>query len=72
MPRKLIASLEDHAARDALIFLDIGFFEVGAAVFARQFGFLARHLARYSAKFSGMSDAEIIDMLKERLKPVRM
>jgi len=71
LPSRFIDTLEDHAENDALVFLDIGFFDVGAAVFAGKWGFLVKHFARYSKKFAEMSDQEVIEELKRRLQPVR-
>lgn len=71
MPKHMIDTLEEHAEKDALIFLGIGFFEVGMAVFCRQWGVLLRHFARYSKKFAGMSDEELLCVLKDRLEPIR-
>jgi fatty acid desaturase len=71
LPRRFIDSLEEHAANDAFVFLKIGFFDVGAAVFAGKWDFLVKHFARYSKKFAEMSDEEVVEELKRRLQPVR-
>ena len=71
LPKKCLETLEEHGKAEALIFVDIGFFEVGAAVFGGQWNFLLRHVARYTKKFAAMSDAEIVAELQSRLKPVR-
>lgn len=70
-PSKLCASLEEHAAKGALVFSGVGFFDVGLAVLTRRWGFLRRHLVRYSAALAAMSDEEVTGMLRGRLAPVR-
>lgn len=44
--------------------------QVGAAAMAGRWPFLLRHLSRYSTRLAGMSDEEVMAMLKERLAPV--
>jgi fatty acid desaturase len=70
LPSRFIDTLEEHAENDAIVFTKIGFFDVGAAVFAGKWNFLVEHFARYSKKFAGMSDAEVVEELKRRLRPV--
>ena len=55
----------------ALVFCGIGFFEVGLAVLLRRYGFLLRHLSRYSARLAAMSDAELTQLLRARLAPIQ-
>lgn len=55
----------------ALVFRGIGFFDVGLAVFTRRYGFLVRHLVRYSSRLAAKSDAELAALLRSRLAPVR-
>jgi hypothetical protein len=53
------------------VFSGVGFFDVGLAVLTRRWGFLRRHLVRYSAALAAMSDEEVTGMLRGRLAPVR-
>ncbi|KAI7846206.1 hypothetical protein COHA_000276 [Chlorella ohadii] len=70
LPGRLASTLEQHAERDALCFIGISFFEVGAAAMAGRWPFLLRHLSRYSARLAAMSDEQLVAMLKERLAPL--
>lgn len=70
-PSELCSSLEEHAAAGALVFQGIGFFDVGLAVFMRRWGYLQRHLVRYSKTLAAMSEDEVVAMLQDRLKPVK-
>lgn len=70
MPQKMVDTLDEHAKNDAFVFVGIGFFDVGAAVFLRRYRFLLRHFSRYSEKFVNMEEEELIDVLKNRLKPL--
>jgi fatty acid desaturase len=71
LPSRFIKDLEDHAENDAFVFLNIGFFDVGAAVLAGKWDFLVKHFARYSKKFAEMSDEEVVEELKRRLQPIK-
>ena len=71
LPAKFLDSLDEHAANYALVFLNIGFFDVGAAVFMKKWDFLVKHLARYSEKFAEMSDQQVIEELQRRLQPIQ-
>lgn len=44
--------------------------QVGAAAMAGRWAYLLRHLSRYSRRFAAMSDAQLVALLKERLRPV--
>lgn len=71
-PRKLTQQgvLEEHAAAGALVFEGVGFFDVGAAVFAGRWDRLQLWLVRYSQRLAGMSDEQVVAMLKARLRPI--
>ena len=70
LPTKFVATLEEHGQSDALVFVGIGFFDVGAAVISQKWDFLVRHLARYTKKFAAMNDEELAQELQRRLKPM--
>lgn len=70
LPSKFVATLEEHGREDALVFVGIGFFDVGAAVMGQKWGYLVRHLAKYTKKFAAMSDEQLAQELQRRLKPI--
>ncbi|KAI3434847.1 hypothetical protein D9Q98_002901 [Chlorella vulgaris] len=71
LPAQFAATLEQHAAHDALCFVGISFFEIGAAVMAGKYAFLLRHLSRYSTRLAAMDDAQLTALLKSRLAPFK-
>jgi hypothetical protein len=70
LPEKFMATLEDHAQADALVFQGIGFFDVGVAVLTGRWAMLVRHLVPVSERMAGMSEAELVELLKARVRPV--
>eukprot|EP00887_Chlorella_sp_A99_P005783 scaffold1.g5783.t1 len=71
LPAKFADCLEQHAAEGALAFVGIGFFDVGLAVFMRNYRLLVDRLVKCSEPLAAMSDAELAAMLRTRLAPVR-
>lgn len=60
--------LGDHAEKDALVFNGIGFFDVGVALFFHRHGFLADRYVNVGQK--PRTREEVIELLKERLRPL--
>lgn len=71
LPGRLAATLEEHAEHDALCFVGTSFFQVGVAAMAGRYGYLLRHLSRYSARLAAMDDAQLVALLKSRLEPIK-
>ena len=71
LPSKFLDTLEEHGAADCLVFVGIGFFDVGAAVLGRRWRFLAGKLARYTKRLAAMTEEEAVAELQRRLAPVR-
>lgn len=69
MPKTFLSKMDEHIAEDSLVFMGIGFFEVGALVFSRQLGRLADNWVDLQEK--PRSREQKIEILKERLKPVK-
>ena len=68
-PAKFIEKLDEHAARDALVFNEIGFFHVGLALFFKAHGYLADHYVNVGQP--KRTREELIALMKERLRPMR-
>ena len=45
--------------------------QVGAAAIAGRYAYLLRHLSKYSARLAAMDDAQLIQLLKSRLAPIK-
>ena len=69
IPAKFIEKLDEHAARDALVFNEIGFFHVGLALFFKAHGYLADHYVNVGQP--KRTREELIALMKERLRPMR-
>lgn len=54
----------------ALVFNGIGFFDVGIMVMCGRLDSLAKHLLPCSSSMAGMTQPELIQLLKTRLLPV--
>ena len=67
-PTKFIEKLDEHAARDALVFSEIGFFHVGLALFFKAHGYLADHYVNVGQP--KRTREELIALMKERLRPM--
>ena len=55
----------------ALVFQDIGVFEVGLLVFLGRMDTLARHILPCDAAMAELSLSDRISLLKRRLEPIR-
>jgi fatty acid desaturase len=69
MPRDFDKNREVYAKEGAVVFQGIDFFMVSVLLFLGRFDVLARRYVRLGAP---MTDAEVIAMLKARLRPVRV
>ncbi|KAK9820238.1 hypothetical protein WJX72_007814 [[Myrmecia] bisecta] len=70
LPLRFIATIDQHACENALVFENIGFFDIGVAVFTRRFGFLVDNLRPLNTKTAQMSRSEAISWLQSLLHPV--
>jgi fatty acid desaturase len=68
MPGDFLKNQELYAREGAIVFEGIDFFMVSVLLWCGQYRFLAKRFVRLGAP---RSDAEIIAMLRERVKPVR-
>jgi len=62
--------LEDMALHETFVFHSIGFVDIGIAVFLGNYDYLRRHMVVYTKKMAAMSDDEIDEEIKRRLKPI--
>lgn len=69
LPADLLANREAYAANGALVFQKLDFFLVSILLWTGQWGTLAKNFVRLDGVVR--SDADVIAMLKERVKPVR-
>jgi fatty acid desaturase len=69
LPSKFLASLDDYAENDGLIFTGVGFFDVGIAVMRGKLDWLADKYVHVGQP--SRSKEEIIALLRHRLQPVR-
>ena len=69
LPSKFLASLDDYAENDGLIFTGVGFFDVGIAVMCGKLDWLADKYVHVGQP--SRSKEEIIALLRHRLRPVR-
>jgi len=68
-PEKFMATLEDQAAKDTILFENIGFLEVGIAVLTGNLGTLADKYVQMPGA-PRRTREEVIAMFKHRLQPV--
>jgi len=69
LPTKFLASLDDYAENDGLIFTGVGFFDVGVAVMLGKIDWLADRYVHVGQP--ARTREQIIALLHHRLQPVR-
>mmetsp|Transcript_4993 Transcript_4993/g.16652 ORF Transcript_4993/g.16652 Transcript_4993/m.16652 type:complete len:415 (-) Transcript_4993:1721-2965(-) len=68
-PETFVKRLAEHAEKDSLVFDQVGFFDVGFALFTGNHGFLADRYVNIGQK--KRTREEVIALLKQRLAPLK-
>lgn len=70
LPERFLSTVAEHGRHEALVFQDIGVFDVGMMVFTGRLEKLASKLVPCDERMAGMSQEQRVQMLKERLRPI--